>query len=382
MTSISPLPDALYVAQGSPAGGDGSIAKPFNTMADALAALAGLGVGFGCLLMSPGDYSGEGVLHWTGAGALMLKGYSGGVPFPDPFAAPNPQVQLPSITADTGFPDLYLDNVTSALTQQFNNFTNISGVGCELQTVLTGGNLWLRDSRMVSSMNVGGDVRLWNCEVSNDSDWHVSGSSVELVGTKIISFGAANIVFDAGPGVVTLDDFSNFYFVALGIPITNGTKTVAADASPTGQMLATAATNTFDTSPALNVFAAAVGAAWTYAGTTEFTRAGGVLTYAGTVKRTYAVRANGSLHIAAANAVLGFGISVNADLNGVAVGAAAELASGAQYSNQVTSGGTVGIACERIVTLNPGDTLQLVGATATGAVDITIDRASLVVVAA
>ena len=231
--AISPLPDALYVAQGAAPAGDGSIAKPFQTMADGLLALANLGVSFGCLLISPGDYSGEGVLQWTGAGALMLKGYSAGVPFPDPFAAPNPQVQLPSITAVTGFPDLYLDNVTSALTQQFNNFTNISGVGCELQTIFAGGNLSLRASRVVSSMNVGGDVRLWNCEAQTDSDWHISGTSLELIGTKIISFGAANIVFDAAPGVVTVDSYSNFYFVALGpIPITNGTKLVAADLTP------------------------------------------------------------------------------------------------------------------------------------------------------
>ena len=148
---------------------------------------------------------------------------------------------------------------------------------------------------------------------------------------------------------------------------------------PTGRMLATAATNTFDSSPALNVLAVSVGAAWAYAGTPEFTRAGGVLTYAGTVVRTYSVRAYCSMHIAAVNAVLGLGIAVNGDLIGAAVGSAAELGSGAQYSNQVTTGGTVSIACERLVTLNPGDTLQLVGCTATGAVDITIDRAELVV---
>jgi hypothetical protein len=231
--AISPLPDALYVAIDAAAGGDGSIAKPFNTMADGLTALAALGVAFGCLLISPGDYSAEGVLHWTGSGALMLKGYSAGVAFPDPFLAPNPQVQLPSITCDTVGLELYLDNVTSAITQQFNNFGNISGVGCELQTILTGGNLSLRNSRTLSSMNVIGDVRLWNCEVQTDSDWHISGTSLELIGTKIISFGAANIVFDAAPGVVTVDAYSNFYFVALGpIPITNGTKSVAADLTP------------------------------------------------------------------------------------------------------------------------------------------------------
>jgi hypothetical protein len=220
----APLPDALYVAIDSPPGGNGSIGAPFNTMAGGLLALAGLGVSFGCLLISPGDYSGEGVLQWTGDGALMLKGYSAGAPFPDPFAAPNPQVQLPSITATVGFPDLYLDNVTSALSQQFNNFTNIFGVGSELQSVLTGGNLSLRNSRMVGSMTVGGDVRLWNCEVQTDSSWNVNGGLVELVGTKLISF-SAPIVF-ASAGVVTVDEFSNFYFRARGVAITNGTKQV------------------------------------------------------------------------------------------------------------------------------------------------------------
>lgn len=226
-----PLPDALYVAQLSPAGGDGSIAKPFNTLADGLLALANLGVNFGALLISPGDYSAEGVLHWVGAGALMLKGYSAGVPFPDPFAGPNPQVQLPSITADVGFPDLYLDNVTSAIPQQFNNFTNIFGVGCELQSVITGGDLSLRDSRMLGSMSVGGNVRLWNCEAQTDTNWTVAGTSVELVGTKLTTF-SAPIVFGGGAGVVTVDDYSNYYFVGLAVAISNGTKLVAAADEP------------------------------------------------------------------------------------------------------------------------------------------------------
>jgi hypothetical protein len=220
----APLPDALYVAQGAAAGGNGSIGAPFDTMAGALLALANLGVNFGALLISPGDYSGEGVLHWVATTALMLKGYSAGVPFPDPFAGPNPQVQLPSITADTGSPDLYLDNVTLALSQQFNGFTNIFGVGCELQSVLTAGNLSLRASRMVGSMTIGGDLRLWNCEAQTDTNWNVGGALVELVGTKLISF-SAPIVFGSA-GVVTVDEFSNFYFVARGVAITNGTKQV------------------------------------------------------------------------------------------------------------------------------------------------------------
>ena len=227
----APLPDALYVAQGAAAGGNGSHGSPFNTLADGLVALAGLGVNFGCLLVSPGDYSAESVLQWAGAGALMLKGYAAGVPFPDPFAGPNPQVQLPSITASNGFPDLYLDNVTLALSQQFNNFTNIFGVGSELQSVLAGnGNLWLRDSRVVGSLIAGG-VRLWGCEVQTDTSLHVAGTSLELVGTKLLSF-AGPIVFDDAPGVVTVDSYSNFYLVDLSVAITNGTKLVASDVTP------------------------------------------------------------------------------------------------------------------------------------------------------
>ena len=231
MTPMTPLPDALYVAIDAPAGGNGAIGTPFNTMADALLALANLGLAFGCLLIGPGDYSGEGVLHWTGSGALMLKGYSAGVPFPDPFLAPNPQVQLPPITSDTVGLDLYLDNVTEALSTQFANFGNIFGVGCELQTVITGGGLFLRNSRMVGSMNVGGDVRLWNCVASTDSSWNVAGTSVELVGTQLTSF-SAPIVFGGSPGVVFVDAFSNAYFVNLAVAITNGTKAVAASLTP------------------------------------------------------------------------------------------------------------------------------------------------------
>ena len=229
--AISPLPDALYVAIDAPAGGDGSIAKPFNTMAAGLLALANLGLAFGCLLIGPGDYSGEGVLHWTGSGALMLKGYSAGVPFPDPFLAPNPQVQLGSITSDTVGLELYLDNVTSAITQQFNNFGNISGVGCELQTIITSGNVSLRNSRTLGSMNLTGDLRMWNCEAQTDSSWSIGGTSAELIGTKLTPF-TSGIVFTGAPGVVTVDAYSNFFVVGLAIPITNGTKLVAADLTP------------------------------------------------------------------------------------------------------------------------------------------------------
>lgn len=229
----APLPDALYVAQGAAAGGNGAIGTPFNTLAAGLVALANLAVDFPCLLIEPADYSAEGVLHWIGSTALMLKGYSAGVPFPDPFLGPNPQVQLPSITADTGFPDLYLDNVTLALSQQFNNFTNIFGVGCELQSVITAGDLQLRNSRMLGSMSVGGNVRLWNCETQTDTNWNVGGTSIEFVGTKITAF-SAPIVFTGSAGVVTVDDFSNFYFAGIGIAITNGTKTVAGEGPPPG----------------------------------------------------------------------------------------------------------------------------------------------------
>lgn len=78
------LTKILYVDQNAPAGGDGSIAAPFNAWADAAAAAPGpvLGVAQPCVLMlSPGDYSAEGVVAVTdkaltiiGAGLLNLSG--------------------------------------------------------------------------------------------------------------------------------------------------------------------------------------------------------------------------------------------------------------------------------------------------------------------
>jgi len=145
-------------------------------------------------------------------------------------------------------------------------------------------------------------------------------------------------------------------------------------------MHATAATNSFDTSPAVNTFAVATAVAWTYSGTTDFTRTGALLTYSGAT-RTFAIRAYVSTRIATANAVLGVGISINGDLNGATSGSAAAFAAGAQYQNQIASDGTVGIATERLITLSAGNTINLVGATNAGALDMSIDRAQIVIVA-
>lgn len=78
------LTQTLYVDQNAPAGGDGSIAAPFNTWAAAAAAAPGpvLGVAQPCvLLLSPGDYTAEGVVSVTdkrltidGRGLLNLSG--------------------------------------------------------------------------------------------------------------------------------------------------------------------------------------------------------------------------------------------------------------------------------------------------------------------
>ena len=70
------LTQTLYVDQNAPAGGDGSIAAPFDTWAAAAAAAPGpvLGVAQPCVIMlSPGDYSAEGTVVVTDK-RLTLRG--------------------------------------------------------------------------------------------------------------------------------------------------------------------------------------------------------------------------------------------------------------------------------------------------------------------
>jgi hypothetical protein len=221
--------------------------------------------------------------------------------------------------------------------------------------------------------------------VSNNSS--VVGSTVKdalnTLLAAIPSVPVSSVFTRTGAIVATLNDYaaslvSNNSSVT-GATVKDALDTLLGSTLPvSGWMRATDATSSFDTSPALNVLAVVQGANWTYVGSAALTRSGAVLTYTGPT-RTLLIRAYAAVHLAAVNAVVGLGISINNDLNGQAVGSAPELAAGVMYSNQVTTGGTVLLACERRVVITTGQTIQLVGCTATGAVDVAIDRAGMIV---
>jgi len=239
--SGSPLPDAVYVSHLAAPGGNGSQGAPFATLADGLLAAANTAADPAIVCIGPGDYSAEGVLAWNSPGRLMLVGYGSEVALP--YAGADGALPiLPSITAAFGLPDLFLDSIELGATQQFNNFTNISGVGSKLTaTMLASGDVRLARCTMTGSFQVNGNLYLRDCTTSGDSSWTIGGDTVELVDTTILAFGAASIVFQAAPGTVKVDDFSNFRFVALNIPIANGVKQViSVAADPPGDVILTA----------------------------------------------------------------------------------------------------------------------------------------------
>ena len=69
--SIAPLTAVYYVDAGFGGTADGSIAKPFPTIAAAVAAALAVPYAFVSLLLAPGDYSAEGTISIVGIGVSM-----------------------------------------------------------------------------------------------------------------------------------------------------------------------------------------------------------------------------------------------------------------------------------------------------------------------
>lgn len=83
--TMIPLPRTAIVAQGTSvplASQNGSFGLPFETMAQAIAALTALGGTDACqIIVFPGNYSSEGILNWGPAAQLLIQSLYPAAPF-------------------------------------------------------------------------------------------------------------------------------------------------------------------------------------------------------------------------------------------------------------------------------------------------------------
>lgn len=350
-----------FVDQAAALGGDGSITAPFNTFGDAfLAAEADAASTFRpqTIWCAPGTYAEPPQTSAVGPFFLTVAGWNDGG------------------DADTVGPSLPSIQLTGAGTLELNL------VACNIGTmVVVDGVATLQAGARASSVTC--DVLRAVDSFLNNGGWS-AGTSADFTNCVLAGGGTAPLAIfrdcpeQSGPIAVTGDVILDGFTAGWGQITASGSVAVS-DGSNAGQMLATVNTNTFNTSAAANTFAAVGGAGWSYAGDAQFTRAGAVLTYAGVIPRRFSLRAIVSCHVPAAPGSVSCGIAVNGDLLGQAVASALDFSTGGQagFAESVV-GATMNISVERLVTLAPGDTVQLAGATTVAGSNITIDRASLV----
>lgn len=115
--AIAPLSDAFFIDQAGAAGGDGSIAKPWNTLLAAVTARAGLG---GTFMVMPYDYSAEVIPPLDGSTEWSFVGFDfAAIEVTPVFVAPaGPPCRFPALTIAASSPTLVLRSIRVQNIQQ------------------------------------------------------------------------------------------------------------------------------------------------------------------------------------------------------------------------------------------------------------------------
>lgn len=233
MGSITPLSNVFFIDQGAAAGGDGSIAKPYNTI---LAAVAARPAG-GTFLLTPYDYSAEVIptlndADWAFWGLQLgswPEGYGPGWTLTPP--QPTSLTKLPSLTLGLGG----TQRQTSLRSVSMPNLTLEMGTTLMLQDVwldglftgasLDAGAVALRADRCFFN---GGGVGGASLGDSQFNDCGFFGSQTIQTGSTTLQltrcFGETSVAFLNAAGVLAIDLWSNG---RVSVPVlTNGTKEV------------------------------------------------------------------------------------------------------------------------------------------------------------
>lgn len=228
--AITPLSNVWFVDQGAAPAGDGSIAKPYNTLAAALAAHPTGGT----FLLTPYDYSAEVIAapladgDWSFVGLQLgswPEGYSGGA-----LPSPSSLTLLPNLTIGTG------GNASQVALRSvaMGNLGVQQGCSLVLQDVVltlldctTGpaaGTLLRADRCYFDSSGVGGaglgDSQFNDCGFFGSQSIQTGGTLLQL--TRC--FGETSLVFLAAAGVAGIDLWTNGRLTTPAV--TNGVKEV------------------------------------------------------------------------------------------------------------------------------------------------------------
>lgn len=200
-----PLSNVLYVNQGTtiPTGNqNGSIGTPYKLAATALTALAGAG----SLLLTPGDYSAEGVLHVTKSVEWL--------PIADPTTS---QLTVAGFNMTSGV-NLNLNYTAVTGNIALSTFT-LTANSCSIAGNITGTGVVVT----YNNTFIGGTIGCSFIQASNSAfngNITCSGTSAQFTNCTFDS--AISITFSGAAGTVTLDSASLASFIAAGVTVING----------------------------------------------------------------------------------------------------------------------------------------------------------------
>lgn len=217
----SRLPGIAYVMELAPADGNGSVGAPFQTVAEAVAALLVDAADTSAILLYPGDYSAEAEVNWTGSSLLIGNALGAS-------RARQGTIQLPRMTD--------IDSVNAAVLQ-FNgvnvgnvtdpNSGSLSFIDCEIRgngktVVSTGGPLSFQNCTLgFECQPSGSNLSFLDCEF--DTNVLTATGTVIRCAMSFFNSSSVSFAFSGAAGEVQIDGWTKAFVDDLAIAITNGT---------------------------------------------------------------------------------------------------------------------------------------------------------------
>lgn len=215
------LPGIAYVDASNPqATPDGTIANPFVTVNDAVAAVLADGVGYSSILVFPGDYSGEPAIVWGGGISVLFAAannasrmWQGSVPL----------ASLPDLTFN--FSQTQFNGV------EVGQLTDSGGVGiimtnCNVRNAhavtSNGGVISMDNCSTQQGVAIrGANARFRDCELGDLFACSVTGTLILMQGC---TFDGSTYTFEsffASPGLFTIDGWSKALLAPIAPTLNN-----------------------------------------------------------------------------------------------------------------------------------------------------------------
>lgn len=346
----------------APADQTGNIEAPFDSLADGRTALIALANGDEkMLVVQPGDYSAEAAFAWDSTADGRLNVVNGS------WLGLQQQQSIQNVTFPTiDFPGglggglnnltgiVFGGNVTGAAALNLTSCQQLAGTFAADRVDAT--NCYLNGAQTLS-----GSGHIYRQCATGDIDLSANEADLQFQDTVC----AGDVTWLGDPGEALFDDTSLRWLIATGKKTVNGTARLSRPPTCIMTVNVEEPNNPFfDTSATTDTFLALTALITDFLvdGNGFTLAANGVLTYAGP-KRHVMVRGSFTLgNLDATNVpTAALGVSLNGDLNGLAIGVLASVQAGVNYV-ELTNQDEACVSFQRRLTISDGDTISLSGA--------------------